>query len=311
MPAAEVAGPPAADAAAAVEIETSSAVPPASTQAVPASPKEPWSVESGARLPVSLSEPRLTQPPALRTFKLPNPAPTPDPPLPYLHFLERLKTTPREGWRRFRIVHGESISDHMYRMAIITMLAPPAVRATVDVGRCTQLALVHDMAESLVGDITPMDNVDKDEKHRRERETMEFLTRRLLGTGVGGTNGVSSGANDGTVSSSDAHWMASRGEELLAAWTEYEAGQTREAVFVKDVDKLELLLQMSEYERRASGVLDLGEFAHVAGGVKLPEMREWAAQLLMERDAFWDAFGGKTKEGKEVENLGMRTKLGL
>lgn len=30
------------------------------------------------------------------------------------------------------------------------------------------MALVHDMAECIVGDIAPSDNVSKEEKHRRE-----------------------------------------------------------------------------------------------------------------------------------------------
>ena len=34
--------------------------------------------------------------------------------------------------------------------------------------RCIKLSLVHDMAECIVGDITP-DQLDKDEKHRREK----------------------------------------------------------------------------------------------------------------------------------------------
>jgi len=34
--------------------------------------------------------------------------------------------------------------------------------------RCIRMALVHDLSESLVGDITPYDNVSKEEKSRRE-----------------------------------------------------------------------------------------------------------------------------------------------
>ena len=34
--------------------------------------------------------------------------------------------------------------------------------------RCIKLALVHDMAECIVGDIAPSDNISKTEKHRRE-----------------------------------------------------------------------------------------------------------------------------------------------
>jgi hypothetical protein len=39
------------------------------------------------------------------------------------------------------------------------MLAPK--EAGLDSGRCVKMALVHDMAEALVGDITPVDGVDK------------------------------------------------------------------------------------------------------------------------------------------------------
>lgn len=53
----------------------------------------------------------------------------------------------------------ESIADHMYRMGIITMLCPP--ETGIDRDRCVKLALIHDMAEALVGDITPPDNIAK------------------------------------------------------------------------------------------------------------------------------------------------------
>lgn len=40
--------------------------------------------------------------------------------------------------------------------------------AHLSLSRCIKLALVHDMAECIVGDIAPSDNVSKAEKHRRE-----------------------------------------------------------------------------------------------------------------------------------------------
>jgi len=131
-------------------------------------------------------------------------------PLPFFHLLERLKTTKREGWRRFGINHGESISDHMYRMSIITLLCPPSISSKLDIPRCTKMALIHDMAESLVGDITPVDGVTKAEKSRRESETMEYLCQGLLGNVDGG----------------------SQGEEIRRVWREYEDGETEESKFV-------------------------------------------------------------------------------
>ncbi|KAF4123054.1 putative hydrolases of HD superfamily [Geosmithia morbida] len=187
-------------------------------------------------------------------------------PLPFFHMLERLKTTKREGWRRFDINRGESIADHMYRMSLISMFAPPSLRPRLDLAKCMRMCLIHDMAELLVGDITPVDGVPKPEKSRREATTMDFLTGDML-------RGVPGGPESGS--------------EMRAIWQEYEDSQTLDSHFVHDVDKLELLLQMVEYERRGEGRLDLGEFAYVSQKVVLPEMRDWAVKVIAEREAFW------------------------
>ncbi|EER45616.1 HD domain-containing protein [Histoplasma capsulatum var. duboisii H88] len=186
-------------------------------------------------------------------------------PIPFFHLLERLKTTKREGWRRFGIAHGESISDHMYRMSIMTMFAPPALAAKLNIPRCTKMALIHDMAESIVGDITPADtHIPKVEKARREAEVIEYISKSLLGAVPG---------------------LAS--QDIQEIFEEYEDNDTLEAKFVHDIDKLELLLQAVEYERSHAGKLDLSEFFHVLRGIKLPEVREWAAVVMQERESFW------------------------
>lgn len=194
-------------------------------------------------------------------------------PVSFFHMLHRLKTTKREGWRRFGINHGESISDHMYRMSILTMLAPKSLSSRLDVPHCTRMALIHDMAELLVGDITPVDGVAKPEKSRRESETMDYLCRNLLGGVDGGDAGV----------------------EIKKVWQEYEDSETLESKFVHDVDKMELILQMVEYERQHEGRLNLQEFSWVAGRIVLPEVQAWCQEVLREREAFWTSLGRATK----------------
>ncbi|KAJ4153533.1 hypothetical protein LMH87_010017 [Akanthomyces muscarius] len=204
-------------------------------------------------------------------------------PLAFFHILERLKTTKREGWRRFGIERGESIADHMYRMSLISMFAPPSLAPKLDLPKCMKMCLIHDMAELLVGDITPVDGVPKPEKNRREASTMDYLTANLLRGVAGGVTGA----------------------EVRAIWQEYEDSQTLDSHFVHDVDKMELLLQMMEYERRGQGHVDLGEFAYVAGKMTLPETRAWADELIAEREAFWGArkhvHGDKGAEGGVTE----------
>ena len=198
-------------------------------------------------------------------------------PIPFFHLVERLKIEKREGWRRFGISHGESIADHMYRMSILTMLAPPSLSSKLNIPRCTKMALVHDMAESLVGDLTPVDGVPKVEKNRREAATMDYICQNLLGNVHGGF----------------------AGKDIRDAWQEYEDGETLESQFVHDVDKLELILQMVEYERAHNCTLDLSEFSWVAKRVCLPDMKDWAQEILNERDALWK---GEDKVAKEPED---------
>jgi putative hydrolase of HD superfamily len=190
-------------------------------------------------------------------------------PVPFFHLLERLKTTKRAGWRRFGIESCESIADHMYRMSILTMLAPSSVSSKIDILRCTRMALIHDMAESLVGDITPVDPVSKEEKSRRETVTMDYICTNLLGKFNGGLNGA----------------------EIRAIWQEYEDSVTPESLFVHDIDKVELLLQMVEYERSCACETDLGEFTWVAQKITSPEVKTWAEAVFRERQELWRKAG--------------------
>lgn len=157
-------------------------------------------------------------------------------------------------------------------MSIITMLAPSTLASRLDIAHCTKMALVHDMAELLVGDITPVDDVPKIEKNRREASTMEFLTGTMLSQSSGGF---------------------AQGQEMKDIWQEYEESTTEESLFVHDVDKIELVLQMIEYERSSQGQLDLHEFLDVLVRVQMPEMQDWGAELLKERAEFWKGLGKK------------------
>jgi putative hydrolase of HD superfamily len=157
----------------------------------------------------------------------------------------------------------------MYRMAIMTMLASPALASRIDISRCVQMALIHDMAESLVGDITPRDGILKPEKSRREEETMDYLCEGLLGKVNGGLNG----------------------QQIKKIWREYEDSETPESKFVHDIDKLELMYQMVEYERSHKGKLDLSEFRQVADRIETDEVKQWCADVMKEREEFWRSVG--------------------
>jgi putative hydrolase of HD superfamily len=214
--------------------------------------EEPWTVEG-----------------VLSTIPGGPPAEQSTSPVPFFGMLQRLKTTKREGWRRFGIDRGESIADHMYRMSLMTMFAPASLAPRLNVAHCMKMALIHDMAEALVGDITPVDGVSKVEKNRREASTMDYFTKTLLGKVNGGITG----------------------KEINDIWQEYEDSDTLESKYVHDIDKMELILQMIEYEKAHDGEKDLGEFSWVASRIQLPEVQAWSEEVLKEREEFWSKVG--------------------
>lgn len=85
--------------------------------------------------------------------------------------------TKRTGWVLRDVNDCESISGHMYRMSMLTFLLDGS--EGLNQIRCMELALVHDLAESLVGDITPFCGVSKEEKRAMEFKAMEDICKLI------------------------------------------------------------------------------------------------------------------------------------
>ena len=66
----------------------------------------------------------------------------------------KLKEVKRTGWTYYKEIKDvESVADHSYRMAMLCMAFSKF--AEVDVSKCVKMALMHDLAEAVVGDIAP------------------------------------------------------------------------------------------------------------------------------------------------------------
>lgn len=95
--------------------------------------------------------------------------------IPFFKFI--FQHTKRTGWVLRDVTDCESISGHMYRMSILTFLLDGS--EGLNQIRCMELALVHDLAESLVGDITPFCGVSKEEKKIMELKAMEDICKLI------------------------------------------------------------------------------------------------------------------------------------
>jgi putative hydrolase of HD superfamily len=137
-----------------------------------------------------------------------------------------LKALPRAGWVRVGVPAPESVAAHSWGVAwLVLALCPPGL----DRGRALAIAVLHDLAEVRVGDLTPADRVDPAEKSRAEALAMAGLLSGLRGAA-----------------------------ELLALWREYEDASTPEGRLVKACDKLDMALQAARYSEETG--LDLAEF---------------------------------------------------
>ncbi|WCJ30181.1 5'-deoxynucleotidase HDDC2 [Euphorbia peplus] len=172
----------------------------------------------------------------------------------FLSLCHSLKKTKRAGWVKRDVKNPESIADHMYRMGLMALIAPDI--PGIDRDKCVKMAIVHDIAEAIVGDITPSDGVPKAEKSRQEREALDHMCK-LLGGGP-------------------------RAKEISELWMEYEEASSPEAKIVKDFDKVEMILQALEYENEQERDLD-EFFQSTAGKFQTDVGKAWALEIASRR----------------------------
>lgn len=159
--------------------------------------------------------------------------------------IQELKRVRRTGWidRGVPLAEVESVADHSYLTALIAWMASiddPAL----DSDRVLKLAMVHDLAESIVGDAPPYEAHEVPDRSNLEAVRAFFSVRH-------NRSPVQSAAKK--AGEHEAFLELAAGmppgtqSELSSLWAEYEGQSTPEARFVKDVDRLEAYLQALHY----------------------------------------------------------------
>jgi len=99
----------------------------------------------------------------------------------FMHFLGGLKTVLRQGWvNRMIPARVESVADHSFRMAAFLAFSAEAIDPGANVSHCIRMALVHDVAEAVCGDITPSDGMSDKAKATLERAALMQIAEPLL-----------------------------------------------------------------------------------------------------------------------------------
>jgi len=98
----------------------------------------------------------------------------------------KLKSTRRTGWVYSNVPEPESVADHSWRVAAMCLLLREQGnhgrdKNTFNISKAIEMAIVHDLAESIVGDIAPADNVTSEEKYKLEHDAITYIAKILSG----------------------------------------------------------------------------------------------------------------------------------
>ena len=122
----------------------------------------------------------------------------------------KLKHLSRAGWLRVGISSPESVASHSWGVGYLALITAPA---DLDIQKLLAMALIHDLPEIIVGDITPHDGITTQEKHAQE----EAAAHRILDN------------------------------KAFTLWKEYQQKKTPEAQYLSLLDKVDMALQAQIY----------------------------------------------------------------
>ncbi|MBA2268273.1 MAG: HD domain-containing protein [Nitrosopumilus sp.] len=137
------------------------------------------------------------------------------------HFY-RLKELGRTGWKqKLEIENSESVASHTVLMIVLVFFFSEKYRYSYKKKvRLIEMALIHDLAESIIGDITP-ETMNENKKRKLEDDAFCKITEKMF--------------------------PKSLKKKYLELWHEYQTNKTFESKFVHLIDKLEMVIQAKYY----------------------------------------------------------------
>lgn len=125
--------------------------------------------------------------------------------------IDRLKTVERQS-PLAAAPRRENDAEHSWHLAVMVMLLSEHSDEPVDVQRCLELVLIHDLVEIYAGDTALYDDIGGQSQVEREVAAANELFTQL---------------------------PAAAAQRFRALWDEFEARKTSEARFAKAMDRLQ------------------------------------------------------------------------
>lgn len=145
----------------------------------------------------------------------------------YYLICNKLKDIIRTGWNSWHIKRErvESIAEHVYGVQMLAIAMKSEYEYDIDIMKVIYMLAIHELGEAIIGDITPFSS-KIDTKVQVEHQAVHNILAPLID-----------------------------GEQIEKLFLEFDARETKEALFAYQCDKLECDIQCKLYDQE--GCVDL------------------------------------------------------
>jgi len=165
--------------------------------------------------------------------------------LKFLIEVNKLKETPRTGWVMMGVKKPGSITGHTFRVAVTAWLM--SEKANLNTERAIKIALFHDLGEICAGGVTPFDYYKGLSRKKKKDKKLLMKWVRLLRTEKSKRAKLKFNKEKKALLKLINPLETKIKNEIYSYWYDYKKGRSKEARFVRQIDRIETLLQSIEY----------------------------------------------------------------
>jgi len=165
-----------------------------------------------------------------------------------------LKKIQRKGWvDKLSMKNSESVADHSYSMAIMGMIISDMENYNSE--KIIKMTLLHDLAESEIGDFTPGE-ISLEKKKKLENDAFSKIMKSL-------PNNLKS--------------------QYQMLWNDYQSNDSQESKIIHQIDRLEMTLQAKIYLNDGHSEEKISSFFESAKKeITHPKLKELFTKIINE-----------------------------
>jgi putative hydrolases of HD superfamily len=137
--------------------------------------------------------------------------------LEFMLYAEKLKSTMRHNWMRSG--RQESSAEHTWRATLLAIICLEYAGVELNFEKLIKMLVIHDLAESVDGDVPGWDKNDRENRKRKEKENSKLMFGTL---------------------------PKKLSDEYYNLFIEFEEGESIEAKYGQAIEKIESQLQHGE-----------------------------------------------------------------